>query len=605
MYGTACCIRSVAVCIKLIVSTREKTLAARWGVPMTSPSAASDGCSTRLQELASDYWEYRLREYPAEATAAGDKRYNRLMERTTLADHARRTAESAAMLARVQAIDPHELSSDDALTLGMLRRQLLVTIEGYRIGEHLMPPLFPLGFQDAARLLAASTPLDTRSDYEDFVARLWAMEAYLEGNIACWIEGLRHGYRVPVAILPRVSALLEAQLGGHGLIAAIEARFAGTPPPGLDATGFANLREEAAWAVQEAILPPLRRFMGLLEQKNGLACASAAVRDQPNGESYYRFKVRQQTSCDLSPDEIHASGLEEMANLSTEATRIAASAGFDDPHAYAVYLQRAVEPNAAALLERARSLAKRIDGLLPRIFGSFPRITYGVSQLTREQSHDMPPAYAQPAPGDRSLPGIFWLTALPERCPPYLLIPLTLHEAWPGHLMQIAWAQEVTGLPTFRRHAMSDYSGFIEGWALYCERLGYDLGLYEAPADAFGHVSFDLWRVARLIVDTGLHWKGWSREEAIEYLLKKCFLPRDTIEAEVDRYIGMPAQALSYKIGERAIRALRVEAESRLGSRFSIRRFHDEILSKGPLALFDLERHVRVWIERAAREFTG
>jgi uncharacterized protein (DUF885 family)/cyclophilin family peptidyl-prolyl cis-trans isomerase len=571
-------------------------------VPVISVRRESDPeeGGTRLQELAAEYWEYRLREYPTEATMAGDKRYNRLMDRTSLADHARRANESAVMLARLETIAPSGLAAQDALTQAMLRRQLLMTIESYRCGEHLMPPLFPFGFQDVTRFLAESTPLHTQRDFEDFIARLQAMGPYLDENMECLEEGVKRGYRLPRAILSRAIPLLDAQLAPGGLIAVIEEKFAGKPPPGLHAAGLAELRAEAVSAVESAILPALRRLKARLENGNELARQTVAIRDLPVGEIYYRFKVRQQTSCDLSPDEIHAIGLEEVAELLAQCARIAASAGFRGPHAYAEFLQHAVEPNAAALLERARALAKRIDGLLPRLFDRFPAIPYGVSQLTPEQSQAMPPANAQPGTADRSMPGIFWLTALPERCPPHLLIPLTLHEAWPGHLMQIARAQELVSLPAFRRNGMADYNGYIEGWALYCERLGHDLGLYDDTADAFGHISFDLWRAARLVVDTGLHCKGWTRQEAIDYLASTCFLPRDTIESEVDRYIGMPAQALTYKLGERAIRSLRAEAESRLGSRFSIRVFHDQILSIGPVPLTDLERHVRAWIERVA-----
>lgn len=573
-------------------------------VPITGiwRDAVPEGSAARLQKLAEDYWEYRLREFPTEATAAGDKRYNRLMDKASLADYTRRAAESAAMLARVEGIASAELPSHDALTLAMLRRQLLMTIEAYRTGEHLMPPLFPFGFQDAARFLADSTPLHTRRDFEDFIARLWDMAPFLEGNMECLAAGENSGYRIPSAIAPRVIALLEAQLAEDGLVAGIRAKFTGTPPSGLDPAAFVTLQGQAVVAVEQAILPRLRELKALLEQHPELMRDTVAVREQPQGESYYRFKVRQQTSCDISPDEVHAIGLEEVADLTAKATRIATSAGYDSPHAYAAHLQKTIEPSAAALLERTRALAKRIDGLLPRLFGNFPKITYGIFQLTQEQSQALPPAYAQPAPADRTLPGMFWLTALPERCPLHTLIPLTLHEAWPGHLMQIARAQELAELPAFRRHAMADYNGYIEGWALYCERLGHDLGLYEDPADEFGHLSMDLWRAGRLVVDTGLHWKGWSRHEAIEYLSRTCFLPHDTVEAEVDRYIGMPAQALSYKMGERAIRALRAEAETCLGPQFSIHAFHEQLLSTGPVAVADLERHVRTWLQRTPGE---
>ncbi|HKT53910.1 MAG TPA: DUF885 domain-containing protein, partial [Caulobacteraceae bacterium] len=265
--------------------------------------------------------------------------------------------------------------------------------------------------------------------------------------------------------------------------------------------------------------------------------------------------------------------------------------------AVAAELEARIAPDAASLLKQVRALAKQIDGLLPRLFGRLPRITYAVEQFTADASAALPPALAQPAPADRATAGVYWLTALPERCPEHLHVPLTLHEAWPGHLMQFALAQEQESLPAFRRHGWSEYNGYVEGWALYCERLGEELGLYRDPADRFGLLSFELWRAARLVVDTGLHWNGWGRDQAIEYMVENTFLPRGTIEAEVDRYIGMPAQALSYKLGERTITALRAEAEAALGDRFALRDFHDELLALGPVSLDALQGHMRRWIE--------
>lgn len=195
------------------------------------------------------------------------------------------------------------------------------------------------------------------------------------------------------------------------------------------------------------------------------------------------------------------------------------------------------------------------------------------------------------------MPGIFWLTALPEKLPLHLITALTLHEAWPGHLMQMAIANELQHLPEFRRFTWADYNGYVEGWALYCERLDHDLGLYEDPADHFGLLAFALWRAARLVVDTGIHWKGWSREQAIAYLVETSFLPLVTCESEVDRYIGMPAQALSYKIGERTIVELRAEAEAQLGERFSLPDLHDMLLALGPVSLAELRRRARRWMD--------
>lgn len=210
-----------------------------------------------------------------------------------------------------------------------------------------------------------------------------------------------------------------------------------------------------------------------------------------------------------------------------------------------------------------------------------PRSTYGIESIPAALSPQMPPAYAQPAPANRSSAGIHWITSLPQRCPTYMPLPLALHEAWPGHLMHIALLEEMTELPAFRRYGFDNYTAYIEGWALYCEGLGEDMGLYDDPYDLFGRLLMDAWRAARLVVDTGIHALGWSREKAIDFLQAHNPMPSDAVAAEVDRYIGMPGQALAYKLGERAIRQLRVEAQGALANQFQLRRFHDCLVAAG------------------------
>jgi uncharacterized protein (DUF885 family) len=550
-----------------------------------------------LRDLAQDYWAFRVREYPLEASAAGVRSAGRLLDRGRGVDHERRARLCSAMLERAREIDTQGLSAEDAASLSMLTLQLEARVTGFDLGAHLVPQLFPFGFADVPGQLAQSTPLNSIQDLEDFLARLFIAPEFLEEHWESLRSALASGYRVPRDLIRRILGLIDANLAETGVARLISARTAGVNA-GQNAALVDDLRHRIDEVVGARVIPALRALRQTLADLDPQYLTdSVSISDQPRGRDYYLFKVRQQTTTDLHPDEIHAIGLADVARIEQTldeiAARIQPAGGRKD---VAGALGDRLAADGEALLTYVRATAKKIDGLLPRVIGRMPRISYAVEAFTPEQSLDLPPALAQPAPADRSTPGVFWLTALPERCPLHLVVPLTLHEAWPGHLMQFAIAHELGHLPAFRRYGWVDYNSYIEGWALYCEQLGHDLGLYDRPEEHFGQLSFDLWRAARLVVDTGLHWLGWSRGQAIDYMAEHTFLPRDTIESEVDRYIGMPAQALSYKIGERSIRGLRLQAEQTLGSGFSLREFHRVVLEMGPVPLSILEAHVQHWI---------
>jgi uncharacterized protein (DUF885 family)/cyclophilin family peptidyl-prolyl cis-trans isomerase len=567
--------------------------------PVAIYSAQREGAdpAAKVAQLAEDYWAFRVREFPLEAIGTVDRSQNHRLEGCTGADHARRARLAQAMLARARAVDAAALGDEDAATLSLLVDQCGRLVEIDQLRGWLTPELFPFGFQEAPGMVVSMVPLNDRKDVEDFLARLEGVPDYFDENLARLEAGIAEGFRMPRVLLARTKGLIHAHIAEDGLRARALARIA-TLPAGLSAE-FAGRAERA---LDEAVLPAFQRLLDFLQTRADDFCRDTlSVCDQPQGRDYYRFKVRQQTSTDLEPEAIHAIGLDEVAALRVETEAVAARGGFPgDVRGYAAELDTRIEPTAERLLEKTRALAKRIDGLIPRLIGRMPRITYTVDPFTVEQSKDLPPALAQPSPPDRSLPGVYWITALPEKCPNHLLVPLGLHEAWPGHLMQFALAHEQEHLPAFRRYGWTEYNGYVEGWALYTERLGHDIGLYDDPADHFGRLSFDLWRACRLVVDTGLHWLDWSREQAIRYMADNCFMPRETIESEVDRYIGMPAQALSYKLGERVMRSLRATAEQRLGEAFSLRAFHDEVLAVGPVSLTVLETHMQRWVSARA-----
>ncbi len=558
--------------------------------------------SARLHALVHDYWAFRNHEFPVEASLAGVAGHGDRLDGMSLDDHARRSRVAARLLRRLDAIRAAELAAQDADTHALLRHQLTLMAESWRIGAPLVPQLYIHGFQDLPMMLAQMTPLNTRGDVEDLLSRLEGMPGFFDANLLLLEEGFARGYRVPRPILGRVRQMLAASIADSGVAGVLRARLA-DPPSGLNADAMTALRTRAEHAVSKAVLPALRRFDAfLVEHAERICTSSVSVCEQPGGEAYYRFRIIQQTTTMYGPAEIHRIGLDEVAKIHSEIQAVLAAAGFSGTaREYAATIESCVEATGESLLTRTRALAKQIDGRLPRIIGRLPRAVYTVEPFTPEQSVALPPGMAEPAPPDCSMPGVYRITALPRKCPVHLLVSLGLHEAWPGHLMQFALASELESLPGFRRACWSDCNGYVEGWALYCEWLGHELGLYDEPADHFGQLTFDLWRAARLVVDTGLHWYRWERERAISYMAENTFMPPETIESEIDRYIGMPAQALSYKLGERVIRALRSEAEARLGERFSVRGFHDALLATGPVTLDVAASAVRRWIDTQHR----
>ncbi|HKP79800.1 MAG TPA: DUF885 family protein [Phenylobacterium sp.] len=568
-------------------------------VPIYRIGREAKSPAAQLDQLAEDYWRFRVREFPTEASAAGLTTENRRLEGASETDHERRARVAETLLARARGLDVEALGEATRTTLSLLTGQLQSIIAAYQLQEHRRPRLFPFGFADLPDQLAQTTSLDTFPDRQDFAARLQATPAFIEESVALLRAGLKDGHRIPRVLVPRILAVLDSHLSADDGLAARVARRLAPDVGSMPADRVAEQRQRIAAIVVEEVLPAVAGFRTFMAALGPEALTDdIGLSAQPEGRAYYRYKVRQQTSLELDPDAVHAMGLEEIDRIHAELEDVLATMGRPGERAaVAAELEARTAADAASLLTEVRALAKRVDGLLPRLFGRMPRITYAVEQMTAAASAALPPALAQPSPADRSMPGIYWLTALPERCPRHLLVPLTLHEAWPGHLMQFALANERDDLPAFRRYGWTEYNGYVEGWALYCERLGRDLGLYEDPSDGFGLLSFELWRAARLVVDTGLHWKGWSREAAIQFMVENTFLPTPTIEGEVDRYIGMPAQALSYKVGERAITALRAEAEAALGERFSLRGFHDELLGLGPVSLDTLGAHMRRWIQ--------
>lgn len=552
-----------------------------------------------INDLAERYWKFECEEVPFAAFLAGEAGDTVQLFREAPADYARRAERAAMLRQELAAIDEASLTDGARSTYELLRFELDNVAEIVALRSHLRPWLLPVGPEFNTVFLAQQAIIDNPAAADLWVERVATLPAFLDDVAACLNAGLAQGMRYPRAVVGPASANVRRVASMAADTSPWLAVFDRSPVRALPAVQAARARALAL--VSDQLLPAFARYAELIEGPIADAARDTiACTDSPDGKKYYDFWVRRFTTTAMTAREVHEFGLSEVARLENEATAIAADAGFADAASYRAHLvgePKYILPDALALRERAEILCKRIDARIPNFFGRIPRVTYGVDSMTAELSVSMPPAYAQPAPSGGSVAGTFWITGLPERLPTYLLPAFTIHEAWPGHLMHIGLMAELDHLPAFQRHSAVKYTACIEGWALYCEQLGREFGIYTTPADHYGRLEGEMWRSCRLVVDTGIHALGWSRDDAIDYMAARLTLPRPTIEQEVDRYIALPGQALAYQIGGAKIVELRRRAEARLENRFSLRDFHDAVTTAGAVTLPILEGVVERWME--------
>lgn len=563
---------------------------------MTPPSSPAQA----LAELAERYWQFECHELPLTAAMAGVPLPDAVLFRESVADHARRDQRAAELLADAQRIDAGALASQERATLALLRRELSGLRAQYAVDSHCRPWLFPAGPDFTAMFWANSTSLGDASTAALYVQRLAGLPAYLHDVQANIEAGHWRGYRYSRVVLQAAAANTRGILGaapeGSAWMSPFK-RSAAAAQPAVQAQAVRALA-----VLREALMPALQRWAEFLEglltrgARESLSCI-----DGPAGAEYYRVWVQHFTSTPTEPEALHALGLAEVARLESEIEAVAAEAGFaGDLAGYRRFLAgdpQFIAPSADALRQSVEALCKRVDRRIPEFFGLIPRITYGVQSIPEAVSSRMPPAYAQPSAADGTSAGIFWISGLPSKAPSYLHPALVVHEAWPGHLMHLALLNEQTELPAFRRYGAVKYTACVEGWALYCETLGIEMGVYTSPHEHYGRLEMELWRAVRLVVDTGIHARGWSREQAVAYMAARLTLSRETIEGEVDRYAALPGQALGYQIGNLKLRELRQRAQSSLGARFQHRRFHTAVMNAGAVTLPVLDDLVSDWLQ--------
>lgn len=562
--------------------------------------AQAQTADERFTTLWQQEWAWRLQQLPLMATSVGVHRFDDRLDDVGVAAQTARAKHWRAVLADLARIDPAELSAAQRVNYRIYQAQLEGLAGDIELDGYLMPMNSDSAFYSELASLPRMHPFRDERDVQNYLNRLRALPAYFEQNIELLRRGLKRGVSVPQVVLAgRDQAIAAVASIQDPTTSGYYAPFRQLPAS-LSAERASALQAEAQEVLREAVIPAhqaLLRFMR--EDYVPKARKTLAAYALPQGKAWYRRQILNFVTEDLSPDEIHQIGLDEVARIRAEMDGILKELKFDgDLPAFLRFLRSDPQFYAKTpdeLLAAAAWIAKRADGLLPRYFGKLPRLPYGVAPVPDAIApYYTAGRYVPAAEGSRE-PGWYWVNTynLPSRSL-YALPALTLHEAVPGHHLQGALAAEQGEQPDFRRYTY--ISAYGEGWALYAEELGNEMGIYRTPYERFGQLSYAAWRACRLVVDTGIHTQGWTRQQAVDYMLANTALSQHEVETEVDRYISWPGQALSYMIGMIRIRELRREAETALGARFDLRAFHDTVLELGSVPLPLLSEHVRAWI---------
>jgi uncharacterized protein (DUF885 family) len=555
---------------------------------------------TKLSKLFSDHWDAWMRFDPLFATTCGDHRYNDQMPHTTDADFADWLDQLTKFRARLEKIDRARLEAADRLNYDYFARMLDSEIAELGFHAYRLPISKAGGFHVFFPDLHLLSPFDTVKDYENYISRLDGLRSYFDEAIGLMRLGLQTGLVPPRITLEGVDKSLEAQAVKDPSESMFFQPFKQIPAS-FSGADRDHLTASARETVSRSIVPAYETLlMFVREEYLPAARESIAASDLPDGPEFYRSRIRYFTTLDLAPEAIHAIGQDEVRRIRAEMDEVIHRTGFSgDFKAFLEFLRtdpRFYAATPEALLKETAYLMKRIDGELPRLFKTLPRLPYGIRPVPDFSAPGQTTAYYMPGTGDGTRAGFYYVNTYDLKSRPlYEMEALSLHEAVPGHHLQIAIQQELGDLPNFRRfHA---FTAYIEGWALYSERLGIELGFYTDPYSDFGRLSYEMWRACRLVVDTGMHALGWTRQQAIDFMAASTSSTLLNITNEVDRYIAWPGQALAYKMGELKIRELRSRAEQRLGTRFNIRDFHNIILLGGALPLDVLETRVDEWIK--------
>lgn len=569
-------------------------------VCVAGPAERTWAAEGALDQVIADFERFHRRVDPISAGQEGDKEaLRRLPDVRPEARQAERK-ELVAFGERLASIDPSGLAPEQALNHVLLTRLVKDQVEEYGYDFDRIAFENDSGFHTQADYLARTTTIGSREDAEAWLARLEAIPAYYEQNIANLRRGIRSRYTQPRIVADRVVDVARKQAATKPEESSLLLPFARLPG-NIPAAAQKQYQDRALAVVRERILPAQRTFAEFLAREYVPAARPAlAWRTTSNGEATYRYLVRRETTTEMTPDQVHALGQKEVARIRGLMEVTIKETGFKGSFAEFLQMlrtdQRFYARTPEELLEKASEIAKRADDQLPRLFNTLPRLSYGVRPVPAEMADGYTTGrYWQGSMQLGQAGGYMVNTSHLDQRPLYELPALTVHEAVPGHHLQIALSQELSGLPYFRRNA--GVTAFTEGWGLYSEFLGEEMGIYRDPYERFGRYSYEMWRACRLVADTGIHWLGWDIEQARRCFTENSALAPHNIQTELERYVSWPAQALAYKVGELRFRELRREAERSLAERFNVRKFHDLLLLGGPLPLSVVEQRVRDWIK--------
>jgi uncharacterized protein (DUF885 family) len=563
----------------------------------STPAFSQQRGNRALATVIAAYEEMARRYDPLTSASEGDRAaLRRLPDASREAELAQR-AELVALRARLERVPTRGLNGEDALNRAYLLRVIDQSVRAIDLDFGRAPISNGDGYFSYGDYLAYTTPIQSADDAEAWLSRLEALPTLYQQSEANARRGIETGYTQPRIVIDRALDTARAQVETleNTLLTPLASM-----PSNIPAAQQEQYRERARAIIRERILPVHRQTVTFIESEYlPAARPGIGLRSVPGGEDLYRYLVRSYTTTEMTPEEIHQLGLSEVARIRAAMEEEIRASGFrGDFAAFQRFLR--TDPQFYArtpeeLVDRASEIAKRADGQLPRLFGTLPRLSYGIRVIPPEQAEGSTTAYYTQGSAALGQSGTYWVntTRLDQR-PYYELPALTLHEAMPGHHLQIARAQELGELPYFRRNAFE--TAYVEGWGLYAETLGEDMGMYRTPYERFGRYSYEMWRACRLVADTGIHWMGWDIEQARRCFAENSALSPHNIQTELERYIATPGQALAYKIGELTIRRLRREATEALGDRFDIRAFHDELLSAGAVPMDVLETRMRAWI---------
>ena len=557
--------------------------------------------SEKFHELLSEQWEKGIVRNPEWASSLGDNRFNDKLNDTSYETILKRQGETRELQETVKKIDRSKLSVDDQLNYDLYLQGIEKEIEGFQFLSYLIPIDQMGGIQIGFAGISNYMPFNNVKDYENYLARMRAFPIKLDQTIDLMKRGVKEGWVPPKIILVSVPDQIKAQFEKL-----IEESPLFKPfndfPESIPIEEQTRLIDEMVSVLTEYVYPAYETLYSYFIESYLPSCGeSIACKDFPNGDVYYKYQIKSYTTTNLTAEEIHQIGLGEVDRIRAEMKKVINmtefKGSFDEFLTFLRTDSQFYFTSEDELLNEYRMICKKADAELPKFFGLLPRLPYGVKPIPDYQAPASPTAYYYSGSQEAGRAGFFMANTYKlETRPKYEMEALSIHEAVPGHHLQITLAQELDNIPKFRRYG--GYTAFVEGWGLYSEKLAEEMGFYEDPYSKFGQLTYEMWRACRLVIDTGMHTLGWSRQEAIDFMLSNTAKTENDVTVEIDRYIAWPGQALAYKIGELKIRELRSKAEKEMGDNFNIRDFHDVVLGNGAVPLDILEKHVNEYISQ-------